>query len=220
MRVRPIIVLTVILVCVLFTTPVHGFFSFNGTCEAFNCGEGGEEAASSTAPTIKQFIIVGAAHFLRSHSEFLALLQRIELSDLNGVDFKELQKKIDSAVESMEAAKKSYKDLRNLADATPYDPYVIEKLVTLDYASFQQEAGLNSVIFARVEKLLVTGDVRGTYNEFYNDVIAVLELLDRVKSSIHSSSFPNIQDLRRINQMYFEMLMFGQYTTEVFSNLR
>ena len=100
---------------------IYGYFVLNDGESAY--GGGGKNA-----PTIRKYIIEGAGYFLKSHSDFLLFLNKIELSELNGIDYIELQNIIKRVIENLENAKAAYENLISIAKETPYNESVIEKL--------------------------------------------------------------------------------------------
>jgi hypothetical protein len=195
------------------TLYVYGYFVLNEFEEAY---EEGERSAS----TIRKYIIEGAGYFLKSNSNIQLFLNKIELSELNGMDYSELQNIINSAIENMENAKETYINLISIAKVTPYNPFIIEKLQLFDYPGFQKENKLNSEIFKQVETFLSIGDVTGLYIKFKLDIDSILVPLYNIKASVYNETFPEISSLWLINQKYSELVLFGQYGSQVFFEIK
>ncbi len=195
---------------------VYGIISGNDSCRAYrsSCG-GGKEAA-----TIKQYIIEGAGYYFKSHSYFQKLLNMVELSELNGFDYKEAKIIINEAVGNIESANETYLNLKNLADATPYDQDVIDLLKSFDYAGFQEKEELIHEIFQRVKGLLSNGEVTGVYIELHSNTSDILEGLNSVKNQIEERIFPDISLLWKLHQKYPKSLLFGQYVSMVFKEIK
>ncbi len=181
------------------------------------------EPSSSTARVkatstsrIAANIVVGGSHFLNSHSYTLLLLSKIEMSDLNGVDYNDLRATLNNAIKHMEGAKEAYTTLYQIAVVTPYNQNVINRLISFDYIGFQEKRGLNSIIFKDVEEYLSNGDVTGLLGKVLSSTGTILEMLYWVKNTIDMDQLPENSTLWRINQKYFEVLMFGQYAAEMF----
>ncbi|MDQ1353665.1 MAG: hypothetical protein QG657_3971, partial [Acidobacteriota bacterium] len=134
---KSLILKVFLVVFVLCVFQMNGFsrFMLNGSPESF---------AVQTQPLIEGYVMEGAGYFLKSQSDTLLLLNKIELSDLNGVDYAELQQLVESALANMVNAKAKYSSLTQTADTAPYEQTVINLLKTFDYYSFQQTYGLNS----------------------------------------------------------------------------
>jgi hypothetical protein len=191
---------------------MNGFsrFILNGSPESFT-----EQAQ----PEIEGYVMEGAGYFLKSQSETLLLLNKIELSDLNGVDYAELQQLVESALANMVNAKAKYSALTQIADTTAYEQSVIDLLKTFDYYSFQQTYGLNSVIFNQTAAYLETGDVRGLYDKILSDTQTIIDRLSFVKSVIDAETLPDTSYLWRLNQSFSDTLFVGQYAAEVFYDI-
>ncbi len=178
-----------------------------------DCGfdEEGEKLLS-----IGDYIVESAGYFLKSHSDILLFLDRVEMSEINGIDYKEFRTIIYKAIENMEKAKESCFNLKQKADATPYKKSVINLLLSFDYDGFKKERGLNNDIFNDVEKFLGNGNVRGIYGRLLKNTGEILDKLYSIKDSLDGDTFPDILILWRVNQEYSCVMLFGQYSAEVF----
>jgi hypothetical protein len=196
-------------VLVLYVFQMNAFsrFMLNGTSKGF------EETEQTI---IEGYVIEGAGYFLKSQSETLLLLNKIELSDLNGVDFTELQKLVKSALMDMANAKSEYILLIQAVNTAPYKQTVIDQLKSFEYYAFQQVKDLDSVIFEKMETYLVSGDIRGIYQKILMDTQTIIDKLTTVKSNIDMGTLPSNSDLWRLNQSYFDTLFLGQYAAEIF----
>ena len=174
-------------------------------------GGGGEKGGS-----IKSYIIEGAGYFLNSYSDSLLFLNKIEMSETNGVDYNEIRGILYSAIENMENAKDAYSNLKQAADNTPYNQAMIDQLLSFDYTGFQSEKGMNESIFKTVESYLSKGDVRGFFTLLLSNSEQILTRLYTIKESVDTDTFPGLSNLWRVNQVFSETLFFGQYGSEVF----
>ncbi|MCP5107334.1 MAG: hypothetical protein GY950_28365 [bacterium] len=179
-----------------------------GECTFEDCGE--------KSISIKSSIIYGAGYILKSNSEMMLFLNKVELSELNGINYNEIGNIINSAIENMEMAKEYYIYLKQTADSRAYNPAMIELLVSFDYAAFQKEKGMNATVFQDVQKYLSKGDVRGVFSRLLTDTGDILEKLYMVKEYIDAENFPELPTLWRVNQDYSEIILFGQYSAEIF----
>ena len=166
-----------------------------------------------------QLIIEGAGYFLNSHADMLKFLNRVEMSQLSGPDYPELQDILDSAIKNMENAAETYKILISTAKETPYNPGVIAKLATFDYQGYRQKNEMNVEIFSRITAYLIKGDVTGVYILLKSDMDHIIKKLHNVKRKIDGNIFPDISTLWRVNDKYSESLLSGQYISEVFMAL-
>jgi len=180
-------------------------------------GNGG--GGKSIEVPIRTYVIEGAGYFLGSYSDILAFLNKVELAELKGTDYTELQKIIANAAADMQAAKDTYSNLVLIADVTPYDTDVIEELTAFDYSAFQQENRPNNAVFAEVEAYLGKGDIRGVYHRFLTVSEELLDRLNTVKTEIDACRLPRSGDLWNLNESASLSLLFGQYTAEVFHRI-
>ena len=212
------IILITALMTALFTGQLLAFVYANHSCLAYNdCKP--LEASLSAGRSIGGLIMEGAGYFLKSHAQVLMLLNKVELSELHGMDYPGMQALVKDALENMEKADETYQSLISAARQTPYNPEVIAKLLVFDYETFRETNGLNSDIFYRVKKYLVRGDVTGLYVLLESDMASIIRQLNAVKVSIDAGTLPGLSLLWRLNQKYSESLLTGQYTAEVFKSL-
>ena len=174
------------------------------------------KATTCTDNTIRTNIIVGAGNFLNSHSSMLLLLNKIEMSDLNGVDYNDLRDTLYRVIDSMEGAKEAYTALTQKAEITPYNQAKIDLLISFDYTGFQEARDLNSILFKKVEEYLGNGDVTGYFGQVLSAMEAILEKLYQVKNTLDNDQLPVNLKLWRLNRIYSKTLLFGQYAAEVF----
>lgn len=194
------------------------FFHMQGMARFIaNTSEIAFEEPGSTG--IRAYVIEAAGDFLNSQSNFLLFLNKIEMEELNGVDYAELQQVINNAVVHMENARTKYTALTQLADNTPYDQATNTELMAFNYTSFQENKGLNGVIFNEVEAYLIAGDVRGLYHQILGDTQSILDQLNVIKSAVDAEVIPNNSHLWQVNQSYSATLLSGQYAAEVFYDL-
>ncbi len=180
----------------------------NGTTNVFST-----QFESTT--NMEVLVIEAAGYYLKSHSEYLALLNKIELSDIDGINYPELQAHIQNAVTNMELAKAKYTALVQAAGTAVYDPAIVAQLTAFNYSAFQTSNDLQKDLFDDVKSYLETGDVRGVYNELLSGASDVLDRLNFIKTDIDASQLPQMPELWRLNQYYAQHHLFGQYAAEV-----
>ncbi len=204
----------------LFVLIVFNSYSFSYIMGNFgDCGFGEDEGKGLSIVkdiSIKLYIIEGAGYFLNSYSDMHLFLNKVEMSELNGVDYKELRDILYRVIENMEKAKEAYYNLKQKADNTPYNQAFINQLLSFDYVVFQNENGLNITIFKDVESFLSKGDVRGLFDRLLSNSDEILNKLYTVKESVDAERFPETSTIWRLNQDYSETILFGQYGSEVF----
>jgi hypothetical protein len=205
----------------LFVSESLPIATYNGSGSGY--GEGGQSGSSGIkelTPGIEDLIITGAGYFLRSKADFLLCLNKIELSPLEGVDYTEVQYLLKSAIHNMEKAGENYGQLVSIAYVTPYRIDVIEKLKAFDYDNLLEEKGLNAIIFKDMQSYLSAGNLRGLHSRALLDTMNILAMLYRIKPAIDSGQIPVLEDLWRLNQAYAEAHLLGQYTAEVFDQVK
>lgn len=205
------------IVALKFFVGILILFIFSMNSDAKILGNYSETAFKESESTgIGPYVIEAAGDFLKSQSDFLLFLNKIEMEEINGIDFAELQLVIHNAVVNMKNARVKYNDLTQLADSTPYDQAAITTLESFNYTSFQESKGLNSVIFNEVETYLSSGDVRGLYHQLLADTQSILDRLTNIKSAVDAQVIPETPGLWQVNQSYSKTLLFGQYAAEIF----
>ncbi len=188
--------------------------AYRGECD------GGESTSLIIVPmstSMRTLIIEGAGYFLDSHSGMQAFLNRVEMSEMNGsMDYNEIREILYQVIEDMEKAREAYYNLKIKADNTPYRQDVIQNLLAFNYDEFQAVNGLTASVFENVKNYLSKGDVRGIYGNMLSGTEEILSKLYEVKQMVDSDQFPEITMLWRINQLFSETLLFGQFTSAVF----
>ena len=208
MKTIKIIIITTVFVAL--SSYIYGFIVFNQGCKAFpnQCAEGG--GVSTQALNLEQLIIGAGGHFLQSLSDFQIVLKRIELSETG------INDALDQTIQSMSNANALYYEIWINSLSLKYDPIVIEKLSKFDYSI---ENNLNPVIFQRVEGFLKQGHVRELFQQAFIDSSKILETLKELQVNLESGIKVDISSYWRLNQLYLEFALFGQYASEVFVNL-
>ena len=198
----------------------YGWFVANATCSAFDpnpCDDSGLKSMSSLS--LGGLIVEGAGYFLKSNANYQLFLEKVELSGSGLIDREGLLALLDEAVSNMEAANNTYYQMIQAANALQYDSAVLEKLKNFAYDRYRLVNRLNTPVFAQVTLLLKAGDVRGCYSYFYKKTFDILARLNALKATVEAGLFPDIPTCWRLNQVYQETGLFGQYTAEVFYNL-
>jgi hypothetical protein len=197
----------------------YGYFSYNRSCEAFP-GQCEEEGLGIAALSMGQLIIEAAGCYIKSNSDYQLLLREIELSGSYGTNFVTLQELVNKATANMKMANSTYWQIWQISEGLDYDPVVLEKLRQFDYFDYQTENNLDPVIFEKAANYLKAGDVRGTYKQAYNATAEILHSLETLKINIDKNKLPQIKTCWRLNQLYLETELFGQYVSEVFFALK
>jgi hypothetical protein len=197
--------------------------TFNLNISSYVIGNRGGDSfngnSTDSSKSIESYIIDSAGEYLAGYSNYLSLLNKIEMSGKNGVDYTELGALVDITIDRISKARTNYESLVQTMAATPYNPVVIESLKTFDYNGFRKENGLTSSIFDRVKGFLSKGDVRGIFAWIHENTAIALNRLNQIKSEVDAGQFPNLSNLWRINQTLSETLLTGQFTAEVFHRI-
>lgn len=204
---------------ILLTGNNLAIYYVNRSCEAYNNCAPNPLGKSSFNPPMGQLITEGAGYFLASNADMQTLLNKLELSEINGVNYTEAQGILNSGIANMENAGATFKNLIQLAKETPYDQTVIDKLVKFDYQDFMRKNNLLSNVFIKVQGFLAKGDVTGAYIKLKASKDAIIAQLYVIKGALDSNLFPDANLLYQVNQAYSETMLFGQYVAQVFKNL-
>ncbi len=165
---------------------------------------------------VRMAVMEAAGDFLKSQSDVLLLLNKIELEEIYGVQFSELRDLLSNAIAKMENTKIKYAELVNISATAPYNQTIIDKLRDFDYTTFQKTNRLNSVVNRQVQEYLSAGNVHGIYTTLLANTEGILDKLIVIQAALDADTIPANADLWRLNQSYAETLLFGQYTAEVF----
>jgi hypothetical protein len=142
------------------------------------------------------------------------------LSDLNGLDYTELNQILDGAIHNMNNANNNYFMLILKAEFTPYNMTFIDKLKTFDYHGFESEYHLNAVVFDRVEGYLKKGDITGAFKACRTDILEIIAVLEEIKGYTTTNQLPDLTILWSLNELCSESLLFGQYAARVFAEVK
>jgi hypothetical protein len=209
--------ISIIILVLIFTSYSKAWLAFNGGCKVFpnQCpNANGGDYLSNQKINIGQLITEAAGHFLQSFSDYQRILKRIELSETG------LNHALDKTIQSITNANALYFEIWNTSLSLEYDPLAIEKLSQFDYNGYKLENNLNPVIFQRVEDFLKPGHIMELFQQAYFDSSQILEKLKEIKKNLESHKMVDISYYWRLNQLYFEFALFGQYASEVFVKIK
>jgi len=206
-------VLLGVAVLILLNFNLSGFLYYNDVDIIF--GEGLKKGT-----VIKEHVIRGAGYFLESYSDFLLFLTKIEVSELDGLDYDKLRLNLNNAIEKMEYARDTYIQLKEEADVTPYNPIMIEELLNFDYDGFQKKNHLIESIFDDVSFYLSKGKIREMYEKTISHIEGILEIANGLNEAINAGKFPKVSTLQDLNETCSKSLLFGQYAAKVFKKIK
>jgi hypothetical protein len=165
-------------------------------------------------------VIQGASYFLNTQVKVQTLLNQVEFRDLKGIDFESLNRLIKEALNNIAYTKLTFEELIKVAEMTPYNLYVIEKLNKFDYETFMKEHGLNPFIFGMVRDYLVAGDITGTYKYAYGNFIEIEQLLLNIQVEIAENRLPELEIFWRLNELCAGETLFGSYIARIFKAIK
>lgn len=210
-------VLFVFFICVILNSNLAiAYVWHNSVGNGYVDDEGG---SASKAITIESYVVEAGGYYLSANSSFQKLMELVELQDVRGVDYAELQEANINTSLNIRKAISTYDRLIELAEVTPYNGVVIFKLRGFDYEKFMGENGLNQVVFARVRDFLQKGDITGIFRKVHSDLKDISAMLEGISAYISSHKMPNISGIWRLNEKFAEVSLFGSYVARVFSEV-
>ena len=193
----------------------------NGAGGGYGDGDGSDDGSiCSYGGTIEFYIVQGAGYFLKANSDIQILLRHVELQELEGIDYQEMQRMVNSALENMNNAKQTYEILILTALKTPYNQSVIDILKDFDYESFMKENGLNGVIYEKMRGFLQKGDITGVFKYTYSRCLEIIYLLDAINLAVSRYYLPGLSIFWRLNESTADVSLFGSYVARVFAWIR
>jgi hypothetical protein len=169
--------------------------------------------------TIENYIVEGAGHFFRAKKDIQELLEIVELQDVQGIDFENMNRAVDSALLNMNLAVDTYDSLIAAAEATPYNETVLCKLRYFNYFGYMWEHGLNWIVFNRVELYLGNGNITGVFKYSRSRFLEARQLLNTVKEELSLNKLPATPVFWQLNETFDEISLFGSYVARVFASL-
>jgi len=181
-----------------------------------NRGEETYENPGDKVLTTESNIVESAGYFLQGYADYVLILNRIELSNQQGIDYTEMQILVDRVIYSMENAKNSYFSLIKRAVITPYKVEMINKLKSFDYNKFCNDEHLINSIFSDTTSYLSNGNVTEVFKKLLLGTEHILSKLQGVKAAVDVEKFPDLSIIWQLNQEFSYHLIFGQYAAQVF----
>lgn len=217
-------VLVSLALCILLTGNLFPYIFGNGSGKGFcdpgvdpECDDGSNRIGYiSTNSAINTYVEQGAGYFLNANSSFLSLLNGVELSNLNGIDYNETAQLLAKAIMNIQNAKVTYEQLIQVAEVTPYNLNFISKLKSFDYQGFMTLNNLNSVIFIELSEILKNGDIIGFYRRIHSKIVIVENSLLSIDIDSPLTQEPGLKLLWEANEIFQATLIFGQYGSRVF----
>jgi len=174
-----------------------------------------DPTGKSTVSPITNYIAIGAGYFLKAYSNTLQLMNKIELSGINGTNTDEWNALSDKTLYNMTMAKETYMKLVKETESLPYNTSVLETLKQFNYDAFQSEISANKEIFDEVKAYLVKGDMKGVFVKILANTEKIEAVLTQVKEKIYDGVPAVVNDIYQVNQLFSSSLLFGQYVAQV-----
>jgi hypothetical protein len=214
---KPLIIklLAVIFVLTLFCY-AFPYIKNNGAGGGY--GGDGESMDGKNMP-IENYIVEGAGHFLRTKKDIQELLEIVELQDVQGVNFENMNRVVDNALLNINHAIETYDNLIETAESTPYNETVLSKLRYFNYFGYMIENGLNWIVFNKVEAYLRNGNITGVFKHSRSMFLEVRQLLNNIKEELSMQRLPEISVFWKLNETCDEISLFGSYVARVFASL-
>jgi hypothetical protein len=223
MKHKHLVSMVLIGICTLLLIGMNAypFINHNGAGGGYGDGDENDEGSiCSYSGAIEFYIVQGAGYFLEANMDIQSLLRQVELQNLQGIDYQEMQSVVNSALENMNNAKQSYELLVQTALRTPYNQSVIEILKDFDYESFMKEYSLNGVIFEKVRGFLQKGDITGVFKYTHSRCLEIIYYLNAINISVSRYRLPGLSICWRLNEITADVSLFGSYVARVFAGIR
>ncbi|MGE5343154.1 MAG: hypothetical protein ACM3SY_16915 [Candidatus Omnitrophota bacterium] len=210
------IVLAVVFLCLL-QTPSFSMFRVNTGQTCFE--ESTLIQSFGPSNSMESYIVNGASYFLKSYSDTLQALNLVEISTPSTLDTNALRTLLKGSMGNMMNAVANYRNLKVSADATPYNPVMIQRLQNFDYMALCHSKGLNESVMRKVAFFLSIGDVRGAFGNILNQSESILKLQQSAYHIQDTSILPDIELLWKLNNQLAESMLFGQYCAQIFKSI-
>lgn len=165
-------------------------------------------------------IVDGASSILLSYSNFILLINESELSSKYGFNFKKALDIIDNTTEKLSVAREIYFIVMIQYKQNTIDIPELHKLKEFNYDALVQERKLHASVMDKVRLFLEAGDLVGFFEKIVEDTNKIIVLLKSLRQKIQSNTIPDIEELRILYQQFSDYMLFGYYSSLVFSELK
>jgi len=214
---KKVIILTLIIFA--FSLSVFPRISNNGSATGYDEGDGGDSTTSINS-TIESYIIDGGGYYLQGDSYIRSLLALVELQDVKGIDYMDVHRVVNGALENISNARITYEKLVKKAEVTPYNMAVIEQLREFDYKTFMMQNRLNETVCKEVAGYLSNGDITGILKRNLVSIKTIEGLLIMIKGELDSNRLAVLEIFWRLNELCAETSLFGSFVARVFDEIR
>jgi hypothetical protein len=203
---------------ILFNMNVFSYVDLNGSGSGYNSGIPNGNGISNIS--IEMRIIEGVGYFFQAQADIQNFLNIIEWQDTRVINYTGLNQVIKRAETNLIMARLNFEELISVAEGTPYNLDVIDKLKFFDYETFSNEYKLNPFIFGIVKEYLMNGDITGTF-KYTNFKFKEIELLiQKIQGEINAYRLPEISICWRLNELCAETTLFGSYIARIFKSIK
>jgi hypothetical protein len=203
---------------ILFNMNAFSYVLNNGSGTAYT--EGTSEGIGISNISIEMLIIEGSGYFLKSKADIQSFLNSIEWQDTREINYIALNQVIKNALTNIIQARSAFEELIGVAEATPYNLEVIERLKYFDYDYFMKEYNLNPYVFNIVKEYLMNGDITGTF-KYSNDKLKEIEqAILKIQEEISANQLPEVSICWRLNELCAETTLFGSYIARIFKTIK
>lgn len=178
-------------------------------------GAGGTESSSEA----ESFVIDGASYFLRSYSDIFLLLNESEAGLKTGFNLDRAHQQVQSALSMVLLSRSSYSRALVAIRSMDFDPGWMQALKAFDYQGLAAARHLHPIVMDRVAGFLKSGDVIGLYQQFMDDLKTMSTSLLNIDKDAKKGIVPGMETLRTLYQDYSDFMLFGYYTSLVFSEI-
>lgn len=175
---------------------------------------------STNSTSLRGYVVEGGGHFLKSYSDYLLFLNKLEVAELNDLDYTELQAILNNAIENMEHARAQHLELRKNAAWMPYSEWAIDALNHFNYDEYQKKYDLIKPVFNQVKSYLENGLLLELQNQSITQIDKILVLAYQVKVQVDAGQFPDLITTYNLSEAYSQSLSFGQYAARVFQEIK
>ncbi|UCH92732.1 MAG: hypothetical protein JSV88_20885 [Candidatus Aminicenantes bacterium] len=175
--------------------------------------------SGETDSRIEGFIIDGASFFLRSHADIFLLLNESEVGLKTGFNLEEAHQLIESALDRLIISREKYANALALMKSTAWDETWLQKLKAFDYKGLTAVRQLHPDVMEQVAGFLVVGNVVGLYEQMVDELANMEKILRNMSKNTQKGIPPEMETLRILFQQYSDFMLFGYYTSLVFSEV-
>lgn len=197
-----------ILLLMAFSTNLSAIIFFNGIGTIIEKKE------------LEKYIIRGAGFFLKSYSDFMLVLNKAELAELDGLETDAVKKYLKSSIENIEAAIAIYSDLNRRFEIDDLEEHLLQQLSTFNYEKVRKDKQLIKSIFDDVSSYLKKGKIKGLCQKMLTDCTSILNSLKNFQRKMKSNETFTKSELWDLNEHYSKSLLFGQYVARILEKIQ